>query len=595
MKNGHMWLLVCWLAAAPALAGVPATAFTYQGRLLDGGQPANGAYDLQFALSSAPIEGSYLGYTLGIAPVLISNGLFTVTLDFGEGMFDGSARWIEIGVRPNGSTDPYTLLSPRQPITAAPFALYASAAGDADNASGTNTTIYGGLNLAGPTNVVLYATNQTVVTTPPNTNVIVVSGAGVDPANGAYTLQSASPNPLYVNANGLQLVYTPDDPDYAWEILGPTGVVLYGSRDDDFSNAGGWEVVHVMGPTPAAVAYGVNLVTNSVMQLAVAGAKVPGPVLGNELYVNAAIGNDLFAQRGRPDQPYKTVYAALQDATTNDVVRVGPGIYNETPFRMTLPPGLKLIGAGKRVTCIYGPPGLIFAANLDLSSSNVLSSFSTDFIISLGGYSLTYPTYGGTTNALLENIEAYGRGDVVYGAWWQGFRAVNCDFISRSDCFADAQSGDAGTNAVAELYNCRLFTDCQGLSHSSNHGIASLGRGQIRMFGGSIEARNSDESACVLAGGGAGSSVELSGVSLRYSTTNSGGVALAIYQINSNCLVNLKGMLVNPADVSGSVAYEGRLPVTNLVGGLTTNIPVLGPGMVPSLLCFTNGVLMDVK
>jgi hypothetical protein len=115
------------------------------------------------------------------------------------------------------------------------------------------------------------------------------------------------------------------------------------------------------------------------------------------------------------------------------------------------------------------------------------------------------------------------------------------------------------------------------------------------MFGGSIEARNSDESVCVLAGGGAGSSVELTGVSLRYSTTNSGGVARAIYQINTNCSVNLKGVLVNPAGVSGTVSYEGRLPVANLVGGLTTNIPVLGPGMVPSLLCFTNGVLMDVK
>src|ERR1017187_9501583 len=147
MKNGHMWLLVCWLAAAPALAGVPATAFTYQGRLLDGGQPANDAYDLQFALSSAPIEGSYLGATLGIAPVLISNGLFTVTLDFGGGMLDGSGRWIEIGVRPNGSTDPYTLLSPRQPITAAPFALYASAAGGAGKGTRTPNTTYDGVYL----------------------------------------------------------------------------------------------------------------------------------------------------------------------------------------------------------------------------------------------------------------------------------------------------------------------------------------------------------------------------------------------------------------------------------------------------------------
>jgi len=82
-----MWLLVLGLATAPASRSESATAFTYQGRLVDGGQPANGAYDLQFALSSEPAEGGYLGSTLSIAPVLISNGLFMVTLDFGGGLF----------------------------------------------------------------------------------------------------------------------------------------------------------------------------------------------------------------------------------------------------------------------------------------------------------------------------------------------------------------------------------------------------------------------------------------------------------------------------------------------------------------------------
>ena len=56
MKSRHIWLLLFWLAAPAASPGIaPSTAFTYQGRLLDGGQPANGAYDLQFALSSAPV------------------------------------------------------------------------------------------------------------------------------------------------------------------------------------------------------------------------------------------------------------------------------------------------------------------------------------------------------------------------------------------------------------------------------------------------------------------------------------------------------------------------------------------------------------
>jgi hypothetical protein len=56
----------------------------------------------------------------------VSNGLFTVTLDFGPGVFTGPARWLEIGVRTNGSISPHTALAPRQAVTATPYALHAA-------------------------------------------------------------------------------------------------------------------------------------------------------------------------------------------------------------------------------------------------------------------------------------------------------------------------------------------------------------------------------------------------------------------------------------------------------------------------------------
>jgi len=577
-KRTRLAFLV-WLATVPALLCAQTGTFSYQGRLLDRDQPANGAYDLQFALISAPVEGGYLGPSLTVAPVLISNGLFAVTLDFGSSVFDGSARWLEIGVRTNGSAAAYTILSPRQPITATPYALYAATAGAGVTGSGTNVTIYGGLSLAGPTNVVLYATNNYVVTTPPNTNVIVVSGAGTAAANGAYELQSTSPDLLFANGSGMYLVYLPDDPDYSWRITNSAGVLLYGEGADDVTMADVWVAVNGAVPRPRTIAYGVNFVTNYITQLATQGAKVPGPSLGDGLYVNAAIGNDIFAQRGRPDLPYKTVYAALRAATTNDVVGVGPGVYNET-FNLTLPPGLKLLGAGKRVTCLYGAQAGF--SNLDLSTSNVLSGFSTDFVISLGGYFSNYPDYGGPTNTLLENLEAYGGSDVVFGTWWQGFRAVNCDFISRADCFADGQLDDTGTNAVAELYNCRLV--------GGWHVLANYGRSQIRMFGGSIELTTPEAGACVLAwdSGRPGASIELTGVSLRHPPAKGSDRAYAILNSSSgHCSVTVKGMLLDPGDVSGPVNYTGF--------GLTTNIPVLRPGRLTNTLCFTNGILMEVK
>ena len=54
----------------------------------------------------------------------MTNGLFTVALDSGGGIFTGNPRWLELGVRPNGGED-FTTLSPRQPLTPVPYALYA--------------------------------------------------------------------------------------------------------------------------------------------------------------------------------------------------------------------------------------------------------------------------------------------------------------------------------------------------------------------------------------------------------------------------------------------------------------------------------------
>ena len=102
------------------------TAFTYQGRLNDGANPANGIYDIQFTLYDALTVGSVVGGPLTSSATGVTNGLFTVALDFGAAAFDGSARWLEIGVHINGSGGGFTTLSPRQPLTPAPYALRAA-------------------------------------------------------------------------------------------------------------------------------------------------------------------------------------------------------------------------------------------------------------------------------------------------------------------------------------------------------------------------------------------------------------------------------------------------------------------------------------
>ena len=111
------------------------TAFTYQGVLKDAGAPATGDYDLKFTLYNVKEGGTPLP---GTTPVTLTNvsvekGLFTVELDFGD-IYQNQQLYLEIGVRPGGSSDSFTTLSPRQAVTPVPQARYAIQANNAATA-----------------------------------------------------------------------------------------------------------------------------------------------------------------------------------------------------------------------------------------------------------------------------------------------------------------------------------------------------------------------------------------------------------------------------------------------------------------------------
>ena len=120
--------LTCFLNALLALATAAraqGTALTYQGRLTENGAAANGSNDFTFTLYNAASGGATVGASNVVNDLVVTNGLFIVTLDFGAA-FDGSARWLEIAVRPGASAGAYANLTPRQPITATPYAVRAA-------------------------------------------------------------------------------------------------------------------------------------------------------------------------------------------------------------------------------------------------------------------------------------------------------------------------------------------------------------------------------------------------------------------------------------------------------------------------------------
>jgi hypothetical protein len=122
--------LIAFVAAAPSLGETPlGTGFTYHGQLKQDGAPFEGTADFQFTLWDAagggnpPVGGTQVGGAQAINALNVTAGLFTVALnaggEFGASAFIGEQRWLEISV--NG-----TRLSPRQELTAVPYALHSA-------------------------------------------------------------------------------------------------------------------------------------------------------------------------------------------------------------------------------------------------------------------------------------------------------------------------------------------------------------------------------------------------------------------------------------------------------------------------------------
>ena len=134
IKSGVLAVLFLTLAVSLAFAQAPlSTAFTYQGQLKSEGQPYTGTCDFQFGLYNVPTGGMSLG-DLILPSVPLTEGYFTVQLDFGADAFTGEERWLDISMRCPAGTGDYTQLQPRQELTAAPYALYATSAEAAQTA-----------------------------------------------------------------------------------------------------------------------------------------------------------------------------------------------------------------------------------------------------------------------------------------------------------------------------------------------------------------------------------------------------------------------------------------------------------------------------
>jgi len=192
------------------------TAFTYQGRLNTTNGPASGTYNLTFSLFNTNTSGTAVAVPVTNNAIVVTNGLFTVTIDFGPGVFTGQTNWLQIGVETNGAST-FTTLAPRQQLTPTPYAIYAESANAAalsgtlplaqlpgvvvTNNNAANVTLSGSFtgNGSGLTSVNAAALNGLNATSFWKTN----GNAGANPTNGAF-LGTTDNLPLEFHVNGVR-------------------------------------------------------------------------------------------------------------------------------------------------------------------------------------------------------------------------------------------------------------------------------------------------------------------------------------------------------------------------------------------------------
>lgn len=308
--------LLCLLSAMTAAAAPFGTEFTYQGRLDGASGPANGRYDFTFALHLAASGGTAV-VTVTNSNVAVSNGLFSTAVDFGGGIYNGNAYWIQLGARTNGG-GAFTSLTPRQPLTPAPNAHFAALAGTVPGGSINSTKL-------AVDSVTSAALQNNAVT-----GAKIANGQVVRSLNGlrdAVTLAAGENAALTTNGNTLTLAGSSD-----WKLGGNAGTTpganFVGTSDNQpltvkVNGATALRIdptistPNIVGGLAAIIP---TVIGNNVRGAVVAGGAAPaGPVSGNgggdfhAVYdsdgtIGGGFGNKVGTDNNNPDDaPFTTV------------------------------------------------------------------------------------------------------------------------------------------------------------------------------------------------------------------------------------------------------------------------------------------------
>ena len=389
------------------------TAFSYQGQLMESDAPVNGDFDFEFRLFDQFLIGNQVGAVISKEDILVSDGLFTVNLDFGSGIFTGEARWLEIGVRPGVETGDFQTLSPRQRIRAAPYAMSADLL-DGEEASAFADVIHGhwGASWSGVNTGLVLTGNATADTMQLFNNGTGTALRAQSTAGNAIMVQSDSTD----NTEAAVMAYSSQQANAVFaESSHGNGVV--GNGGDGINDYGGHFVgyagVYGMGESApggyfestsddAVYADGDVTITGD---LTVMGATdLPG-------YANVVI----VAKSGGD---FTSIQAALDNITASAsnryLVWVAPGVYNE---QVTMESYVDIRGAGELVTEIS------YTGHVDPYSGTVEGADNAELsyltVINTGGAQHAVAIFNDTTSPRLSHLTATASGGTTsnYGVY----------------------------------------------------------------------------------------------------------------------------------------------------------------------------------
>jgi len=529
-KPKYFFVVLALLALATfnlqlSTAYAQGTAFTYQGRLSNGGTGATGSYDFRFRLAADNQGNTYIGSPLMTNGVPVTNGLFVTAVDFGAGVFSGSNYWLEVDVRTNGAGG-YTALYPLQAMTPAPYAIYASVAGAANTVSGTvaNSSLPSSASFSGAISASSLAGNGAGVT---NVNAMKLNGLtasnfwqfGGNSVSAGQFLGSTDNQPVEIHVNGQRAL--------RMEYGGASALEISYGYDTNASGA-----PNIVGGSP-----------DNVIAPGVVGAVVAGGGATNYE------GEGSSPNSVSPFSDYSVISGGLGNIATNEFATVSGGRYNTASGEWSTVSGGNLNIASGRVATVPGGDENLAAGEESFAAGNKAQA--------LNDYSFVW----GDGNGNGDGISA-STGDFQFDVYAYGGVLLYSDTgINLAGDVAIAGGANPyhhlslnGGNSTGYLYGSYPALG-DGIHLGYNYYYDNSGAGHVINTGGATSRISAKYGEIVLAVGG----VNAAPNTVRLDATTSGVTVYGTFNNSSDRNVKQKFAPVNPAELLAKVV---KLPIS---------------------------------